>query len=99
MQSYYSEQFERELGCTERDWLRWLPSAIGAFPYQMLEGKTSVQFEPGSLSLSWCVAEPLRIALIRMPRLRVRFAFEGLSEVRRHAFMQRFDLHMQRGGG
>ena len=43
MQSYYPEQFERELGCTERDWLRWLPSAIGAHPYQLGEGQASVE--------------------------------------------------------
>ena len=99
MQSYYPEQFERELGCTERDWLRWLPSAIGTRPHQLLEGQASVSFEPGALSLSWRENEPLRIALIRMPRLQVQFVFEGLSDARRHGFMQRFDLHMQRGGG
>ncbi len=99
MQSHYPERFERELGCTERDWLRWLPSAIGVLPYQLHEGRASVSFETGALSLSWRERQPLRIALVRMPRLEVEFVFEGLSEVQRHAFMRRFDLHMQRGGG
>ena len=99
MQSYYPAQFARELGCTERDWLRWLPSAIGAHPYQLRPGQASVVCDGATLELCWRVGEPLRIALIRMPRLHVRFLFEGFGEAQRHAFMQRFDLHMQRGGG
>ena len=29
MQSAYAERFEREMGCTEAEWLMWLPAAIG----------------------------------------------------------------------
>ena len=29
MQSFYEERFEREMGCTEAEWLGWLPNAIG----------------------------------------------------------------------
>jgi len=39
------------------------------------------------------------IALMRLPRLALRFAFSGVSEAERHAFMKRFDLYTQRGGG
>jgi hypothetical protein len=39
------------------------------------------------------------IGLVRMPVLRVKFRFAGLDETQRYAFMQRFDLYMQRGGG
>jgi hypothetical protein len=42
---------------------------------------------------------PRVIAMVRMPRLLVRFRFAGLNDVQRHTFMQRFDLYMQRGGG
>ena len=27
MQSFYPENFEREMGCTEAEWLMWLPRA------------------------------------------------------------------------
>jgi hypothetical protein len=36
---------------------------------------------------------------MRMPRLHVSFDFEGLDAQQRLAFMKRFDLYMQRGGG
>ena len=39
------------------------------------------------------------IALVRLPRLHVGFRFEGLDADQRLAFMKRFDLYMQRGGG
>ena len=29
LQASYPERFEREMGCTETEWLRWLPRAMG----------------------------------------------------------------------
>ena len=54
---------------------------------------------PGTLTLDWRTGEPRVIALVRLPRLHVRFRFEGLDAGQRLAFMKRFDLYMQRGGG
>lgn len=99
MQSFYPAQFEREMGCTEAEWLRWLPSAIGAHAYELSDGAAHAQVESGSLRLCWRADEPLRVALLQMPRLHLRFSFTGLDAPQRHAFMQRFDLYMQRGGG
>jgi hypothetical protein len=99
MQSHYAEQFERDMSCTEVEWLRWLPAAIGALKHQQIAGQAVVQFEPGALRLSWRELEPLRIAMVRLPRLRVEFVFQGLDAAQRHGFMQRFDLYLQRGGG
>jgi hypothetical protein len=39
------------------------------------------------------------IGLISLPVLQVRFRFAGLDDAQRYAFMKRFDLYMQRGGG
>jgi hypothetical protein len=86
MQSSYPEAFEREMGCTEAEWLGWLSwarVAVGA----------------GSLDLRWTSLPPRRIALVQLPRLAVSFRFEGVSESERFGFMRYFDLYMQRGGG
>lgn len=99
MQSSYAEQFQRDMGCTEAEWLGWLPAALGQCPYT-LEGQTArVAIGTGALALRWQVMPPRVIALMRMPVLRVNFGFEGLDAGERLAFMKRFDLHMQRGGG
>jgi hypothetical protein len=58
-----------------------------------------VRIGEGALGLKWQVGAPRVIALVRMPRLLVSFRFAGLDEGQRYAFMRRFDLYMQRGGG
>ena len=99
MQSSYAETFERDMGCTEAEWLGWLPAAIGECAWH-LEGQSArVSIATGTLLLRWQTMPPRVIALMRMPVLRVGFAFSGLDSEQRYAFMQRFDLYMQRGGG
>jgi hypothetical protein len=53
----------------------------------------------GQLQIDWQVLTPRVIALVRLPRMQVHFAFHGVEPMVRQAFMKRFDLHLQRGGG
>lgn len=99
MQSHYDAVFSREMACTVQEWLGWLPAAIGEHDWECSDGQAWVFFAQGHLRLDWQVAPPRVIALMRLPRLIVHFAFEALNEAQRHAFMKRFDLYMQRGGG
>jgi hypothetical protein len=99
MQSFYPERFERDMSCTEADWLRWLPAAVGDRHWKQQPGAAGVRMGDGALGLKWRVAEPRVIGQVAMPRLLVSFRFAGVEEAERHAFMQRFDLYMQRGGG
>ena len=99
MQAFYAEQFDREMGCTEREWLGYLPQAIGSHPYQQVAQALTATIDQGQLTLSWRVAEPRRIGLAKIPRLLVSFRFQGLDDAERYRFMKRFDLFMQRGGG
>lgn len=87
------------MGCTEAEWLGWLPAALGDNAWQ--QGGASVQaaIGPGLLQIHWQPAPPRLLGAARIPRLLVRFAFTGLDEGQRYAFMKRFDLYMQRGGG
>jgi hypothetical protein len=99
MQSFYPARFEREMGCTEAEWLGWLPRAAGAHAYELRAGQALVYIGAGALALHWQVVEPRVIALIKIPRLQVRFSFQGLDDAQRFAFMRRFVLYTQRGGG
>lgn len=99
MQSFYAERFEREMGCTPAEWLGWLPAAIGEHTWKFKAGGAQVTLPGGTLALAWQPGPPRVIALLRMPRLLVRFVFVGLDDAQRYAFMKRFDLYMQRGGG
>lgn len=99
MQSSYAESFVREMGCTEAEWLGWLPAAVGACVWRREGAQAVVEVQPGQLALHWETQPPRVIALMRMPVLRVSFVFSGLDAAQRYTFMKRFDLYMQRGGG
>ena len=99
MQAHYPARFTREMGCTEAEWLMWLPAAVGQSNLSPRAGHLEVPAAEGRLLLHRRVLAPRRIALVVLPRLEVTFAFEAVEESARQAFMRRFDLHMQRGGG
>lgn len=99
MQSSYAEEFQRDMGCTEAEWLGWLPVAVGDCPWQRDGDAALVTIGRGSLRLQWQVLPPRVMALIRLPVLRMHFRFQGLSASERYTFMRRFDLCTQRGGG
>jgi hypothetical protein len=99
VQSDYAAQFERDMGCTEAEWLAWLPAALGDNAWQQDGACVQVAISRGSLQICWQKAAPRLLGQARIPRLLVRFAFSGLDAAQRYAFMKRFDLYMQRGGG
>ena len=99
MQSHYPAHFEREMACTEAEWLACLPRAVGDLEWQHEPGRARVRVGSGTLYLSWREAPPRRIALLALARLHVSFAFEDVGDAARHAFMKRFDLYTYRGGG
>ena len=99
MQSEYAEHFTREMGCSQAEWLEWLPGAVKDCPLVLGLGHATVSLPCGQLHLQWEVLPPRRIALVVLPRLRVSFAFESTTPEGRLDFMRYFDLYMQRGGG
>jgi hypothetical protein len=96
MQQHWPDAFERDMGCTEAEWLSWLPGAVGQ--HALVIGQQMAQVGE-FLHLSWTPQPPRVIALLSIARLAVRFEFTGLTPIERQAFMKQFDLFMQRGGG
>ncbi len=99
VQAHYPFAFEREMGCTADELRAWLPGACGARPLQWRDGGADLALDAGTVRIDWCALPPRRIALITLPRLRVRFEARGVTSVAWHAFMRHFDLYTQRGGG
>jgi len=93
---HWPDVFERDMGCTESEWLSWLPGAVGSHAL-VIEGQQATVGH--FLRLSWQVMPPRTIALLSIARLAVRFEFTGLTPIERQVFMKQFDLFMQRGGG
>lgn len=100
MQSYYSDAFERDMACTEAEWMAWLPSAMGRSVWQQEARTVTAQLNGGGhVRIQWEVLPPRTIALMRLPRMGVSFRFTDADESARYSFMRRFDLTTQRGGG
>ena len=99
MQGWYAAHFEREMGCTEAELLRWLPGAAGAHALNVGERSAVVAVDAGRLHLRWSALPARQIALMSLPRMAVSFSFEGVDEASRQTFMRHFDLYTQRGGG
>lgn len=107
MQRHYPTQFVRDMGCTEAEWRRWLPQALGECPWHEVATPTPassscvvVDLDNGRLHLTWQPLAPRRLGLAVLPRLQMCFDFDPhITAAQRHAFMRRFDLYTQRGGG
>ncbi|OIN92094.1 MAG: hypothetical protein AUJ20_08720 [Comamonadaceae bacterium CG1_02_60_18] len=99
MYQTYPEIFQRDMACTPAQWLHWLPQALGDVFWKLHDASAGVRLGDGALGLKWQEAPPRVIGLVQMPRLLVDFRFAGVDDATRNAFMQRFDLYMQRGGG
>lgn len=96
------DDFSREMGCTEAELRAWLPGAAGGAPLQLDAASARIAPitpEGGALRIDWQTLPPRRIALLSLPRLAVRFRFEGVDAEARRRFMRHFDLYTQRGGG
>ena len=92
----------RQMGCTIDELLYWLPAATNHqhFSHQTKDQSLIVQFLKVDLTLEAVAGESRKIALLVIPVLNATFRFGskwGKLEI--DAFMKRFDLYTQRGGG
>ena len=94
-------EFSREHGCTEDEWLRWLPGAVRDNAWTLMRpGKARVVLASGgTLTLRWHGLPQRRLGQTLMPRLSVNYLFDGVGDAEREEFMRYFDLYLQRGGG
>jgi hypothetical protein len=94
-------RFVRQMGCTQEDLLRWLPTAL---PSALLdirpEEKVCVaRWDWGTLTIRWTVCAPRQIALLAIPVMAISFEYQGATDEIRHQIQRRFDMETQRGGG
>lgn len=100
MQSHYPFAFEREMGCTADELRAWLPGASGGRAIERRgDDGAAIALDAGRVELHWQTLPMRRIALISLPRLRVRFEARGVDAEAWQQFMRHFDLYTHRGGG
>lgn len=92
-------EFSWDMSISRGEFERCLPAAVGHVSY-VTSGDVFAYCADGR---AWRITlEPLPdrvIALLRLPRHRVSFRFEGYDDAARAAWLERFQRHFQRGGG
>lgn len=98
-----SQAFTRTMGCNGDELAGWLPRALPAASLAIAGdaacGSCRASYPDGELLIEWHGLAPRQIALLRVPRLEVRFSYSGLEAARREAIQLYFDRATQRGGG
>jgi hypothetical protein len=96
-------QFERKMGCTTADLLRWLPQALGdlyGHTNLVIDGKVFLSVENPQLQIDGFVQSARKIALLEIPVLELKLRFSsGWTNAGCQAALNRFDLYTRRGGG
>lgn len=93
----------REMGCTEADFMRWLPGATRDAPatrFTTADGSLiRVDTDGGTVEIQLRPLPPRRLGGIALPVLEVRFHFLGLDPEQVESFLAWFDHYTRRGGG
>lgn len=96
----FPERFEREQSVSEADWLRCLPGAVRSHALALPSpGRAVVCIGAGKLELHWTMLPPRQLGIVQLPRMSIRYHFDGVDAATRREFMRYFDLYTHRGGG
>ncbi len=96
---------QKEMGLTPADFLRTLPAAVAGHPWSLEEqgGRQVLRLAYAAperaVQISLEPAPERRIAALCLTVTQVTLCFENFSDAQQEAFLQRFDLYFQRGGG
>ncbi|WP_216184616.1 hypothetical protein [Polynucleobacter sp. MWH-HuK1] len=96
-------QFDRNMGCTSADLMRWLPQALGELHTNtslVVDGRVLKDAAQPQLRIFGSSQPVRKIALLEIPVLQVRLQFpDDWSQGDCEAVLNRFDLYTRRGGG
>ena len=67
--------------------------------YRLQQDAVTISHPAGSIEIRLQPALERRLGAFRLPVIPMQFHFRGLDEHQRREFLDRFDLHFQRGGG
>ena len=97
----HGDSFKRDMGYSETEFFRILPSALKGFTYTVDGNRVSINGVDKDQGLEMIVSRlpDRKIGMIRIPRIEVEFSFHNFSENERKQFMTNFDRSYQRGGG
>lgn len=74
--------------------------ALDAAAVALTNGHYRLNVPPGQVEIGYAALPSVKLGgLLELPRANVTLAFDGLSGHSREAFLKRFEIAFQRGGG
>lgn len=94
-----AENIEKEMAITHQDFHRIFARAFGDVDYSVDGDRYLLNAAGRQLEIKLGAQRVRKIARLELPTTTVRFGFSGYAVEQRQAFLDRFDLAFQRGGG
>lgn len=94
-------RFERDMGYSEKEFFRVLPSALGDYSFRQQGNRVFIRHpdKPHNITLDINPLPDRRLGAFRIERIDVQFQLSDMNAEERARFMSRFDRRFQRGGG
>jgi hypothetical protein len=89
----------RRMALNRTEFLRSFPAAAGSLPWRIEGSRILVEDAPRLLEISLSPQSPRSMGALVLPQTDVSLRFEGFTTEAVDAFLRRFDLAFQRGGG
>ena len=89
----------RQMALTHKEFLRTLPAASAGWEHDTAGSRMLLSRNGLRVEIRLGAQRERRIGSLCLPQTEVELRFVGLDEDARRAFLRRFDLAYQRGGG
>ena len=89
----------REMSITHKDFFRLLPRAVNGAPVARRGNRADIATGAGRVTITLAPETVRKLGLMKFPVTLVSIEFSGFAPDEQAAFLARFDLAYQRGGG
>ena len=87
------------MSITHKDFFRLLPRAVNGVPVTRRDNQAHIATEAGRVKITLAPESIRKLGLMEFPVTGVTIEFSGFSTAEQAAFLSRFDLAYQKGGG
>ena len=89
----------REMSITHKDFFRLLPRAVNGAPVTRRDNQADIATEAGGVKITLAPETTRKLGMMEFPVTRVSIEFRDFTPDEQAAFLARFDLAYQKGGG
>ncbi len=89
----------REMSITHKEFFRLLPKAVESAPVSHRDDAVVITTRTGRVRVTLAPETTRKLAMLEFPVTEITLEFTGFTAAARQAFLARFNLAFQKGGG